>query len=48
MDVDFGVLSDKQSCRPRKWDGWQIIDGILYVDRTGCQWRMMPKDLPAW
>jgi putative transposase len=34
--------------RPRKWERWQIINAILYVDRTGCQWRMMPKDLPAW
>jgi putative transposase len=27
---------------------WQIINAILYVVRTGCQWRMMPKDLPPW
>jgi putative transposase len=33
---------------PRKWERWQIINAILYVDRTGCQWRMMPKDFPAW
>ena len=34
--------------RPRKWEMWQIINAILYVVRTGCQWRMMPKDLPPW
>jgi putative transposase len=34
--------------RPRKWERWQIINAILYVVRTGCQWRMMPKDLPPW
>jgi putative transposase len=34
--------------RPRKWDMWQIVNAILYVTRTGCQWRMMPKDLPPW
>src|SRR5512135_1318001 len=33
---------------PRKWDRWQIINAILYVTRTGCQWRMLPKDLPPW
>jgi putative transposase len=33
---------------PRKWDRWQIVNAILYVTRTGCQWRMMPKDLPPW
>lgn len=24
--------------RPRKWEMWQIINAILYVVRTGCQW----------
>ena len=38
----------KHMGRPRKWDMWQIINAILYVVRTGCQWRMMPKDLPPW
>jgi putative transposase len=34
--------------RPRKWERWQIINAILYVNRTGCQWRMLPKELPPW
>jgi len=34
--------------RPRKWDMWQIINAILYVVRTGCQWRMLPTNLPPW
>jgi len=25
-----------------------IIDAILYVLRTGCQWRALPKDFPNW
>jgi transposase len=24
----------------------QIVDGIMYVLGTGCQWRAVPKDLP--
>lgn len=34
--------------RARKWEMWQILNAILYVVRTGCQWRMLPTDLPAW
>jgi len=25
-----------------------IINAILYVVKTGCQWRMLPKDFPNW
>jgi len=25
-----------------------IIDAILYVDRTSCQWRNLPHDFPKW
>lgn len=34
--------------RPRKWPMWQIVNAILYVTRTGCQWRMLPIDYPPW
>ena len=34
--------------RPRKWEMWQIINAIFYVVRTGCQWRMLPTNLPPW
>src|SRR4051812_36580122 len=26
----------------------QIVDGILYVVRTGCHWRQLPTDFPPW
>jgi putative transposase len=26
----------------------QIIDAILYVDKTGCQWRMLPSNFAPW
>ncbi len=34
--------------RPCKWNRWQILNAILYVVRTGCQWRMLPTNLPPW
>ena len=39
---------DFQRGHPRKWERWQIVNAILYVTRTGCQWRMLAKDLPPW
>ena len=32
--------------RPRAHPLRDIIDAIRYVLRTGCQWRMLPKDFP--
>lgn len=26
----------------------KILNAVLYVSRTGCQWRMLPKDFPKW
>ena len=26
----------------------EIINAILYLTRTGCQWRLLPKDFPPW
>ena len=34
--------------RPREHSRRAIIDGILYIIRTGGAWRMMPNDLPHW
>jgi putative transposase len=25
-----------------------ILDAILYINRTGCQWRALPHDFPKW
>lgn len=32
--------------RPRQTDLRAVVDAILYVLRTGCQWRYLPKDFP--
>lgn len=34
--------------RPPKQDFRAEINGMLYVLKTGCQWRMLPKDFPPW
>jgi len=32
----------------RPIDRRRIVNAIFYVVRTGCQWRMLPKDFPNW
>jgi putative transposase len=34
--------------RHPKQDFRTAVSGILYVMKTGCQWRFLPKDFPPW
>lgn len=34
--------------RNRKYSLQEIVNGILYLVKSGCQWRMLPKDFPNW
>src|SRR6202045_362341 len=36
----------KRGGRKRKADVREVVNGIMYVLSTGCQWRYVPKDLP--
>ncbi|MDQ0938604.1 transposase [Streptomyces sp. V1I1] len=33
---------------PGTCDLREVVDAIFYQNRTGCQWRYLPSDLPAW
>ena len=34
--------------RPRTTDLRAVVNAILYMASTGCQWRQLPKDFPAY
>ncbi len=34
--------------RPYKYDTFDILNAILYIVKTGCQWRMLPVNFPKW
>ena len=38
--------SPKGFGRPRTVDLREILNAIFYVQRTGCQWEMLPHDFP--
>ena len=35
-------------CRPRKHSMRAILNAIFYLEKTGCQWRMLPLHFPPW
>ncbi len=38
----------KPGGRPRKWPLRNILDAIFYLLKSGCQWRMLPREFPPW
>jgi transposase len=34
--------------RPRKYELRRVVDALLYVVKTGCQWRQLPANFPPW
>ena len=52
-DHEWDVLKQlvpeaKSGGRPEAYPKREILNGIFYVLRTGCSWRMLPHDLPPW
>ena len=32
--------------RKRKWEKRELVNAVLYLVKTGCQWRNLPHDFP--
>lgn len=52
-DAQWGLVAPlvpppRPGGRPAKYPRRAILDGILYVTRTGCSWRSLPADLPTY
>lgn len=38
----------KPGGRPRRIAMRQVLNALFYIDRTGRQWRYLPKEYPNW
>jgi putative transposase len=52
-DKEWAILEPllpkaKPGGRPRSQDMRQVVNAIFYLVKSGCQWRMLPKDFPHW
>jgi transposase len=51
-DAEWAVVEPllpgrKKRGRPRRVEFRAVMDGLLYILATGCQWRALPKEFPA-
>ena len=42
------ILAYIDDNRKRKYPLNEILNAIFYLLKTGCQWRMLPKEYPKW
>jgi transposase len=42
------LSSTRKVTRPRELDLYDVFCAILYLLKTACQWRMLPKDFAKW
>ena len=40
--------NEKRGKHMRKRSKRRLVNAVLYVNKTGCQWRQMPNDFPNW
>ena len=31
-----------------KYEKKKLVEAVLYVTKTGCQWRQLPREFPPW
>jgi transposase len=51
-DAEWELVADifekRGPGRPERYSRRQMVDAIVYVQRSGCAWRMLPHDFPRW
>lgn len=48
MEILQPLIPVPSTGRPMKWHLIDVINAILYLVRTGCQWRCIPSHFPPW
>lgn len=47
-EIEPLLRSVRRSTKPRQIDLYEVFCAVLYLLRTGCQWRYLPPQFPKW
>src|SRR5215217_6334721 len=42
------LSSTERRGRPPRWSSRRVADAVFYLLRSGCSWRMLPREYPPW
>jgi transposase len=46
--LEFHVPAPNKRGRPKTHSTREILNAIFYVLKSGCAWRLLPRDFPPW
>jgi putative transposase len=46
--LELYVAAPNKRGRPRTHSTREILNAVFYVLKSGCPWRLLPKDFPPW
>ena len=46
--LELHVPTPNKRGRPRTHSTREILNAIFYILKSGCPWRLLPKDFPPW
>ena len=47
-EIEPLLRSVRRSTKPMTLDLYEVFCAVLYLLRTGCQWRFLPPEFPKW
>ena len=47
-EIEPLLRSVRRSTKPTTIDLYEVFCAVLYLLRTGCQWRFLPGEFPKW
>lgn len=47
-EIEPELRSVRRTTKPISLDLYDVFCAVLYLLRTGCQWRFLPTDFPKW
>jgi transposase len=47
-EIEPALRSVRRTTKPTTLNLYEVFCAVLYLLRTGCQWRFLPTDFPKW